>query len=254
MTDFKSRAWLIERFGADGCQLRDELPGLLQYCHRGMAEAQDRAPMKDQAVYGQIWRSVHHMIQLDFHSLTTAQLYRPPSAPYKVLVVNGTAIFPWRYAHDAVTKLDDASFGHNVSATRKGILAGVAVPDMLPLGDLPTEDLPSEDAAEIERYRTAFRETAAEHPVVVVAYASNPAALLKVFWGDVEQLNVDGTLKWGWREELSLSQPTPPGHRVVPVEDDRPSFTSAPLKRPAITARSKSPGAEPGSHRHGNHG
>jgi hypothetical protein len=254
MTDFQGRAWLIERFAADGSRLRDELPSLLQYCHQRMAEAQDRAPMNDQAVYGQIWRAVHYMIQQDFQSLMTAQLYRPPSAPYKILVVNGTAIFPWRYAHDAVTKLDDAGFGHNVSATRKGILAGVGVPDMLPLGDLPTEDLPAEDAAEIERHRAAFRETAAEHPVVVVAYASNPAALLKVFWGDVERLNADGTLKWGWREELSLNQPTPPGHRVATVDDDRPSFTSGPLQRPVITARPKSSEAEPGNRRQGSHG
>lgn len=255
MEDFKSRAWLIERFGADGSRLRTEIPPLLQYCHRGMADAQERAPMKSQAVYGQIWRSVHDAIEEDFRSLTTAQFYRPPSAPYKVLVVNGTALYPWRYAHDAVTDLDNASFGLDVSPTRKTILAGVAVPDLLPLGDLSPSDISAEEADEIERHRAAFRETAAEHPVVVIAYASNPAAFLTAIWGDINQLREDGTLEWGWRERLDVNQPAPPGYRVAPVRDnERPSFSTAPLETPAITTRLKSPEAEPNNHKQGDHG
>jgi hypothetical protein len=253
--NLESRAWLIERFGADGSRLRADIPAMLQHCHRGMAEAQERAPMKSQAVYGQIWRAVHDAVEEDFASLTTAQFYRPPSAPYKVLVVNGTALFPWRYAHDTVTDLDQASLGMDVSATRKAVLAGAAVPDMLPLGDLPTADLPAEQADEIERYRASFRETAAEHPVVVLAYASNPAALLKATWGDIKQLRADGTLEWGWREYLDVNQPTPAGYRLSPVRDDaRPSFTSAPLQTPAITARPKSPEAEPSNNGPGSRG
>ena len=228
---------------------------MLQHCHRGMAEAQERAPMKAQAVYGQIWRAVHDAIEEDFRSLTTAQFYRPPSAPYKVLVVNGTALFPWRYAHDTVTDLDQASLGLNVSLTRKAVLTGVALPDMLPLEDAPTADLPPEDADEIERYRAAFRETAAEHPVVMLAYACNPAALLAAAWGDIEQLRDDGTLEWGWREDLDIHQPTPPGYRLTPVHDnDRPSFTSAPLQTPVITARPKSVETQSTSSRPGNRG
>src|SRR6516225_3745800 len=118
----------MERFGTEGSRLRAGLPAMLQHCHRGMAEAQERAPMKAQAVYGQIWRAVHDAIEEDFRSLTTAQFYRSPSAPYKVLVVNGTALFPWRYAHDTVTDLDQASLGLNVSLTRKAVLTGVALP------------------------------------------------------------------------------------------------------------------------------
>ena len=255
MEDFESRARLIERFGTHGSRLRTEIPALLQYCHRGMADAQERAPLRSQAVYGQIWRSVHDALEEDFRSLTTAQFYRPPSAPYKVLVVNGTALFPWRYAHDAVTKVDDASFGLDVSPTRKMILAGVAVPDLLPLGDLPPSDLPAEEAEEIERHRAAFRETAAEHPVVVIAYASNPAALLTAIWGDIMQLRADGTLEWGWREHMDVNQPTPPGYRVASVRDnDRSSFSSAPLQTPAITARPRPSEAGSSNGKQGDHG
>jgi len=256
MIELQGRAWLMERFGADGSRLRDGIPAMLQYCHRGMAEAQERAPMKSQAaVYGQIWRAVHDAIEEDFRSLTTAQYYRPKNAPYKILVINGTALFPWRYAHDSVTDLDQASLGLNVSPTRKAVLAGTAVQDMLPLGEMPTADLPAEEADEIERYREAFRETAAEHPVVVLAYASNPAALLTAIWGDIKQLRADGTLDWGWREWLDIHQPTPPGYRLMPVHaDDRPDFTSAPLQTPAITARPKSPDAEPVDRKQGGHG
>ena len=71
-----------------------------------IAGAQEQAPIKSQSVYGQIWRSVHDEIEERFGSLAAAQLYRPKNAPYRVLVVNGTALFPWRYAHDARTELD----------------------------------------------------------------------------------------------------------------------------------------------------
>lgn len=255
MTDLESRAWLMERFGTDGSRLRAGLPAMLQHCHRGMAEAQERAPMKSQAVYGQIWRAVHDAIEEDFRSLNTVQFHRPPSAPYKVLVVHGTALFPWRYAHDNVTDLDQASLGPNVSLTRRSVLSGVTLPDMLPWGDTLAADLPPEEAEEIKRYRAAFRETAAEHPVVMLAYASNPAALLAATWGDIKKLHDDGTLEWGWREHLDIYQPAPPGYRLGSLHDEeRPSFTSAPLQTPVITARPRFAEGQSGSPRPGDHG
>jgi hypothetical protein len=151
--------------------------------------------------------------------------------------VNGTALFPWRYAHDAVTGLDQASFGPDVSATRKELLtAGADVADLLPFGDLVAPDVPEEAAAEIERFRAQFRETAAVHPVVVVAYASNPAALLNAYWADVKALRSDGSLELGYRERLDVRRPTPPEPARKPSRDDRPSFASAPLQVPVISA------------------
>jgi hypothetical protein len=233
-------AWLLERFGADGARLRAGLPAMLRERHLGMADAQERAPMRAHAVYGQIWRAVHDGMAEDFGSLPTAQLYRPPSAPYKIVVVNGTALFPWRYAHDMVTDLEHASLGTRVSPTRQLVLAGVAMPDTLPLGDLPG-GAPDEATEEIELYRTAFREVAAAHPVVAIAYASNPAALLAAWWGDVRGLRADGTLEWGWREQLDLTQPAPPGRHlnIARDGDSRPSFTSGPLQTPVIRPRAR---------------
>ena len=248
MEELESRAWLRERFGDGGPALRDGIPEMLRDRHRGMADAQEQAPIKSQSVYGQIWRSVHDEIEERFGSLAAAQLYRPKNAPYRVLVVNGTALFPWRYAHDARTELDRASFGLEVSDARKAVLAGVELPGMLPFGEITTSGLPEEEA-EIERYRAQFRETAAQHPVVVVAYASNPDALLNAFWGDIKRLREDGTLEWGWREQLDMGTPTPPGHGQKPAEDNRPSFASAPLGRPAIRARRTPPAAAPDNRR-----
>jgi hypothetical protein len=238
--DLEGRAWLLERFGTDGAPLRTGLPAMLLRRHLGMADAQERAPMRAHAVYGQIWRAVHDGMEEDFGSLPSAQLYRPPSAPYKIMIVNGTALFPWRFAHDAVTELDQASLGAHVSPTRQLVLAGVAVPDMLPFVGPPADDPDDDAVGEIERYRAAFREVAAAHPVVVVAYASNPVALLSAYWGDVRQLRADGTLDWGWREQFDLTQPIPPGRHLSVVRDDdgRPSFTSSPLQTPAIRPRS----------------
>ena len=98
MSDSKSRAWLAERFGADGSALREKIPALLQACHQGMAGAQEAAPVKAQVVYGGMSRSVHEQLAEQFRSLPSAQLYHPKGAYYRLPVVNGTALFPRRYA------------------------------------------------------------------------------------------------------------------------------------------------------------
>ena len=100
------RAWLLERFGSDGQSLRDGIPAMLRECHFGMADAQKVAPMRSRAVYGQIWRAMHDAIEEEFGSLPTAQLLRPSRAPYKVLVVNGTIVFPWRFSDNDLEDID----------------------------------------------------------------------------------------------------------------------------------------------------
>jgi hypothetical protein len=77
----EGRAWLLERFGADGARLRAGLPAMLRERHFGMADAQERAPMRAHAVYGQIWRAVHDGMAEDFGSLPTAQLYGRRARP-----------------------------------------------------------------------------------------------------------------------------------------------------------------------------
>jgi hypothetical protein len=243
MNDLERRAWLLERFGTDGARLRAAFPGMLWACHIGMAEAQESAPIRAQSVYGEIWRAVHEGLEEACKSLATVQLYRPPRAPYKVPVIGGTAVFPWRFAKDAVTDLDHASFGPRVSATRQAVLSGVELPEMLPFGGLSTVDdgTSERDAEEIERYRAAFRATVARHPVVVLAYASNPRMLLSGYWGDSIRLRTDGTLEWGAREQLDLTRPTqPPGRRLAVVSDDtRPNFQNAPLRPAVVRPRRK---------------
>jgi hypothetical protein len=205
-----------------------------------MADAQDSAPIKAHSVYGQMWKSVHEQFADQLGSLPTAQRYRPPGAPYKLPVVNRVALFPWRYAHDAVTELAQASFGLDVSATRKDVLTrGADVPDMLPFGEITNSDLPEEAALDIERYRAQFRETAAAHPVVVVAYASNPDALHNAHWAVVKGLRADGTLELGYREPLYLRPSPPPEQGIKPVRDPGPSFDGGPLQAPVISARRK---------------
>ena len=241
MSESKSRAWLIERFGTDGSALLEKIPALLQACHQGMAGAQETAPVKAQVVYGGMSRSVHEQFTEQLGSLPTAQLYHPKGAHYRLPVVNGTALFPWRYAHDAVTTPDRASFGPNVSATRKEVLTGAFHVDaLLPFGDDPAvPEIAQEDAAELERYRAQFRETFENHPLVVVGYASNSAALLKIYWADVIGLRPDGTLDLGHLEWLNVRPTTPPEQGRKPAADDRPDFTSGPLQVPVISARPK---------------
>ncbi|MEI8408530.1 MULTISPECIES: hypothetical protein [unclassified Kribbella] len=246
MADLQGTAWSLERFGADGVHLREGLPKILWECHSGMAAAQKIAPVESHGVYDNMWRAVHDGIVREFKGLSSAQPHRPRGASYKILIVNGTAIFPLRYAHDAVTKPDDASLGRHVSPTRQSIFAGESLPDpLLPFADEEIVESDTAAAEQIEQYRQEFRDIASEHPVVVVAYASNPTNLHNAYWGDAKSLLVDGSLSWGYRERLELDRPKPGGRRLrdLAANDGRPDFTTGvPQEMPMRPRRSDEQG------------
>jgi hypothetical protein len=238
MSDSRGFAWLLERFGADGLKLRRDLPAVMWDRHLGMADAQKVAPMRSSAVYGQMWRAVHDGLLDSFANMPSAQLYRPVNAPYKLVVINGTVLFPWRYADNTRTDLDQATLGPQVSSSRRAALAGAKVPDMLPFGDLTSEVVDPAEAEEVEKFRQTFRAASAEHPVVAIPYASNMRALLSLYWGDVKSLRSDGSIDWGYREQFDLALQPPPKRRLRVVGDeDKQKFNDAPLAKPKIRPR-----------------
>lgn len=246
MSDLSSLAWSLERFGADGGRLREGLPRVLWACHTGMAAAQQVAPVENNGVYGNMWLSVHQGIVGEFEGLSAAQKYRPHGASYEILVVNGTAIFPLRYAHDAVTKPNNMSLGRQVSSTRRSVILGESCPEpLLPFADGEPAELDPAVVDEVARYRQEFRDVASEHPVVVTAYASNPTNLHNAYWGDVKSLRADGGLSLGYLERLDLGRPDPGGRRLRDLgpDDGRPDFTTgAPQEMPMRPRRSSDQG------------
>jgi hypothetical protein len=223
------------------------MPGVLRDCHNRLAEAQETAEMCGNQVYGNVWLKVLQDFVGAFGSLPGAHIVRVPTAPYDLIAFGDTVLFPWRYAREAGVDVVETPMV-DVSDTRRKIFDGFAVdPQMtLPYGFEGDED--GSDVIEESTSDASVRELVAHgHRVVVIAYASNVDALLRIEWGDAELAGEGLPLTWDFHEALSLAPAeavTRPSLTIVAQLDDEPDFASGPLSEPDLAAR---PAASEGS-------
>lgn len=89
------RRWALETFGQYGPRLRDEIADMVVREHEASLDAQEACGHRSQSVYGEFWRGILERFEA-FGNLPGASLVRPGDAPYKLPVVNGVVLFPWR--------------------------------------------------------------------------------------------------------------------------------------------------------------
>jgi hypothetical protein len=249
-TEDTGHVWSVRRLGEAGPQVRALVPGVLQDCHNRLAEAQVAAEIIGNQVYGNVWLKVLQDFVGAFGSLPGAHIVRVPAAPYDLIAFGDTVLFPWRYAREAgVDAVETPMVG--VSDTRRKIFDGFAVdPQMtLPYGFEGGED--GVDAMKESTSDASVRELVAHgHRVVVIAYASNADALLRIEWGDAELAGEGLPLTWDFHEALSLAPAeaaTRPSLTIVTQLDDEPDFASGPLSEPDLIARPVASEASDGS-------
>ena len=195
----------LELFGADGPLIRDEIPGLFADLHARMADAQMVSGQTSRGVYGQIWRGAFEDLQKAFGPLQGATLFTPKGATYRVVSVNGVAIFAWRYSLDRASSAEAARFA--TSGARLSLI------------EQPRPELPRELDFEIERPHlngddvellksrdeNLAQVLAAANATVVIAYASSVDGLHALEWGLVSHVNSEGYLHWGdFHEKLDV--------------------------------------------------
>lgn len=195
------RRWSLETFGAQGPLIRERVPTLVQDLHRAMADAQEASGLRSRAVYGQIWRGLVECFE-EFGHLSGAVLVSPGKAPYRIPVVNGVAIFPWRYGDGTQGAAAEITFATSDARTALLTLAPVPVQPEFDLG-LTEPDL-SDDERQLLVDLLSGGSFEYRLRVVVVAVASSMAGIQEVVWGDVE-LASDGCLAFTWREALVQS-------------------------------------------------
>ena len=228
--------WATQRLGEAGPQVRALLPSVLRDCHNRLAEAQEAAEMTGNQVYGNIWLKVLQDFVGAFGHLPGAHIVRVPAAPYDLIAFGDTVLFPWRYAREAGVEAVDTPMA-DVSETRRRIFDGFAVdPQMtFPYG------FDGEEEGGDVMDDSSIRELVANgHRVVVIAYASNADALLRIEWGDAELAGVGLPLTWDFHEVLSLAPAETvarPSLTLVTRLDDEPDFASGPLNEPRLAAR-----------------
>jgi hypothetical protein len=216
----EGRRWAIETFGAHGVRIRERVAELIREEHAASADAQEMSGHRSLGVYGEFWRGILERFE-EFGSLPHAALARPGQAPYKIPVVNGVAIFPWRYGRTRGEDLASTPFATSEARSAMFALDSDAAQGELNLG-LPGPGLTSEEQELADAVETAISDAlVTTSKAVVVAVSSSPLGLQEMSWGEVTITN-DGCLKFGFSEDLTeLAFPGPVG-----AVDSRKTFTA----------------------------
>lgn len=227
--------WSFRRFGAHGKSLPGIILTTLTNCHNEHADGQALINSKHKRSYGQVSYTVQERLEDALTGLEGVEFKRPGNGKPKVLVVNGTALVPWRYSRLATADLHQQKYG--TSDSRIGTFSMPVGPSqgMLDLGDGARASLTPEEIALVEALEELEdSESLKHHPVVVVAYASNHQALHQAVWADA-QLDEDGTLILQNTQELFHADPADAAAKPVPK-----SFDSEPRRGFNLTPKEAS--------------
>jgi hypothetical protein len=201
------RAWALKTFGEDGVRVRELVPTIIRSAHDRMADAQSAAEMANAGVYGQVWLKCLKEFESVLGRLPSARLVKIKRATYKLVSINDVILFPWRYARDGAVEIKSRQFAG--SDARRGVFLMTSSRSDAQL-PIPFEhpELTAEEARYVEEEQRALLTAMAQHQrVVVVGFASSPASLYDVQWGEAV-LAEDGKLELLNPESLlKLAQP-----------------------------------------------
>lgn len=209
------RQWALETLGKYGPRIRQQIAEMVNEEHSASLDAQEASGHRSRSVYGEFWRGILEKFEA-FGHLPGAALIRPGDAPYKVPVVNGVALFPWRYAKSREADLAVTPFGTSDARIAITSLRPAAVQEPLDF------DLPDAGFSDDEMDLLATFQGITQDPVVtsgrlvLVAISSSVSGLFALQWGVVE-LTADGCVEWAGFNESLLSLPASKPVSTSPV-------------------------------------
>lgn len=214
----EGRRWAIETFGSQGVHIRERVAELVREEHAASADAQEASGHRSRGVYGEFWRGILERFE-EFGSLPHATLLAPGRAPYKIPVVNGVALFPWRYGRTRDEDLASTPFVTSDARAAVFAMGRSVTQGELDLG-IPGPGLTTEEQEFAEAVEAALSDSLVTK-VVVVAVSSSPMGLHAMSWGGAT-FTSDGCLEWGFVEDLMEVVASGP----VGVVDSGKTFTA----------------------------
>lgn len=229
----EGRRWAIEMFGEYGVHIRGRVAELVREEHTGSVDAQEASGHRSQGVYGQFWHGILERFE-EFGNLPHATLIRPGRAPYRIPVVNGVAIFAWRWGRGRDEDLASVPFATSDARMAMFDLGGGATQGKFDIG-MPDPKLTQDEKELADAIEAAISDgSVTANKVVVVAISSSPMGLHKLSWGDALVTDV-GHLDWRFTEDLSDVAAAGP----VAVVDSGKSFTSGELPKKELRHQSE---------------
>lgn len=232
--------WAVERFGDAAGSLQEAVVTAIAEAHGDAVAAQAVSGTRRRDPYGHTLKNRQHECLVALvrdGAIPGAEVVHPRGASFDLVRISATnvVLFPWRYATDSQSQREDARM--HPSSVRRDLLAG----DIVGGGQLSLDHAAVEDEdleAQLAEDEALAAELRSFHRVVTIGYASNPAGILDLGWGDAELIDDDGTVAWRWWEPLTALLAA---GRVV---DDRQSGAPSAGLRAAPNAASTSPAAQ----------
>ena len=217
------RTWALTTFGQHGAWIRSTVLEKVLEEHASAANAQNASGHQSTTIYGQFYIGIAERFQAFGRELSNVAEIRPGGAPYKVPVIGGVVLFPWRYSGKPEDRIESTAFETSEARVAVIHLGPQPVQGTLDFG-LPDPGLMDHElalVAEIARNPAAVSATS----LVLVAIRSSVDALHAVEWGDVKP-TADGHLTWGdFHEDLLNASDL----RPAPPTDPDYTFTSGPI-------------------------
>ncbi|AGB22278.1 hypothetical protein Mycsm_01901 [Mycobacterium sp. JS623] len=229
----EGRRWAIETFGEYGAYIRGRAAELVREEHSALVDAQEASGHRSQGVYGQFWHGILERFE-EFDNLSHATLIRPGRAPYRIPVINGVALFAWRWGRARGEEMGSVPFATSDARLAMFELDGVATQGKFEIG-MPDAGLSDEEKELAETIEAAMGDSSmTANKVVVVAISSSPMGLHEMSWGEA-RVTDDGRIAWGFTEDLEdVAAPTP-----ITVVDSSKSFTAGELPKKELRHRSE---------------
>lgn len=177
--------------------------------HEASLDAQEASRHRSFSVYGEFWRGILERFEA-FGGLPGASLERPGDAPYRIPIVDGVALFPWRYAKSRETELASTPFGTSDARMAVVNLRPTPVQGAFDFG-LPDAGLSDEERDLLDVFQSMTKDpVVTSGRLVLVAISSSVHGLFAVEWGEVK-LSSAGFVEWaGFHESLLSLAPTKP--------------------------------------------
>lgn len=230
MANLEAVAWSRAVLGEVGPYVRQRLPQVLLATHSRYVANQVALDLDTNDPYGLMWLGLPKALVEDFEGIAGVQMHRPKRGRYRLPVINGVPVIPWRYAKDSATDVDCVPFGQPVSAPRRAMFDDLQLHPELPLGETGLGDevvakLPSRDRQELEANAVGIKELMRQQDGLsaILAYASTPDGVHRCHFG-YATLRDDDSLDWSYREEIELAAVGRGQLRLVQGKPQRPAF------------------------------
>jgi len=192
-------AWAAEQFGEDAHDVEvNVVKGLFrgQRAARAVKQFALAEGASDNYAYGSMWNARYQIFveQCELAGLPGFESVKPKGAPYRLAVVNGRVLIPFRHSDTVGKPIGEAKISSLIPrrvSRENGVLPEQSLFDAV-------SEAGADDVASISVEDAAVAAHVAGYTVVYVAYVANADSdeIPEAWWGTPVSLNDDGSMTW----------------------------------------------------------